>query len=141
MTGQNRQNWPDYSVSTDVVRKISREGPTEKIPKNSKKRPKNSKKRPKNSKRDRKIAKKDRKIAKKDRKIAKKTMNKLHIYCYSRILYVIFYLKDCSQVRGSRSTMFYQKYFRFQLLKKPNASEFASASSFFLQSASASTKI
>jgi len=34
--------------------------------------------------------------------------------------------------------MFYEKCFRF--LKKSNASEFASASSFFLQSASASTK-
>jgi len=27
-------------------------------------------------------------------------------YCYSRILFVIFYLKDCSQIRGSGSTMF-----------------------------------
>jgi len=35
--------------------------------------------------------------------------------------------------------MFYEKCFRF--LKKSNASEFASASSFFLQSASASPKI
>jgi len=35
--------------------------------------------------------------------------------------------------------MFYEKCFR--LLKKSNAFEFASASSFFLQSASASTKI
>jgi len=33
------------------------------------------------------------------------------------------------------------KCFRFRLLKKSNASVFASASSFFLQSASASTKI
>jgi len=32
----------------------------------------------------------------------------LHTYCYSQILFVIFYLKDCSQVRGSGSTMFYK---------------------------------
>jgi len=62
-----------------------------------------------------------------------------HTHCYSRILFVIFYPQDCSQVRGSGSTMFYEKWFRFRLLKKSNASEFAS--SFFLQSASASTKI
>jgi len=39
------------------------------------------------------------------------------------------------------SLMFYEKCFRFRLLKKLNAFEFASSSSFFLQSASASTKI
>jgi len=38
-------------------------------------------------------------------------------------------------------TTFYEQCFRFRLLKKSNTSEFASASSFFLQSASASTKI
>jgi len=37
--------------------------------------------------------------------------------------------------------MFYEKCFRFRLLKKSNASEFASPSRFFLQSASASIKI
>jgi len=35
--------------------------------------------------------------------------------------------------------MFYEKCFRFRLLKNSNASEFASTSNFFLQSASAST--
>jgi len=76
-------------------------------------------------------------------------MNKLrtHIVIHeSFLLYFIpkivarleeVYPKDCSQVRGSGSTMFYEKSFR--ILKKLNASDFAS--SVFLQSASASTKI
>jgi len=64
-----------------------------------------------------------------------------HTYCYSRILLVIFYLKHCNQVKGSGSTMFYEKCFRFRLFKKSNASEFTSAFSFFLQSASSSSKI
>jgi len=38
-------------------------------------------------------------------------------------------------------SMLYEKCFRFRFLKKLNAFEFASASSFFLQSASVSTKI
>jgi len=37
--------------------------------------------------------------------------------------------------------MFYEKCFRFRLLKKSNASEFASAFNFFFQSAFASAKI
>jgi len=38
-------------------------------------------------------------------------MNKLRTHiCNSRILFVIFYPKDCSQVRGSGSTMFYDAF-------------------------------
>jgi len=65
-------------------------------------------------------------------------MNKLSTHIVTN---EVFYPKDCSQVRGSGITVFYEKRFRFRLFKKSNASEFASASSFFLQSASASTKI
>jgi len=64
-------------------------------------------------------------------------MNKLrtHIVIHESFL-LYFTPKGCSQVSGS--TMFYEKCFRFRLLKKSNAYEFAS--SFFLQSASAYTK-
>jgi len=56
--------------------------------------------------------------------------NSAHILLFT-IPFCYIFPKDCSQVRGSESTVFYEKCFRFRLLKKSNASEFAS--SFFLQ--------